>query len=221
MHQDKNYPFINVHSHHQSKNLNQLTLVNHRFGFDHIQDYNTYFSAGIHPWDINSECNFIEFEKLIQQKKCLAIGECGLDKITGTDLQIQKKIFQYQLDLAVKYQKPVIIHCVKAFDELQEICKSYQGKIPLIIHGFNKSSVLAKQLLQQGFYISLALNFVLKNNLSDLPIEKLFLETDDNPTLQIEELYQVVAQKLGLSVQCLKEKFYITFAKLFFKSDYE
>ena len=131
-----------------------MFLFNNRFGFDKKYFLEKYFSVGIHPWDADLEISFSEFEGMIQNQNCLAIGECGLDKLKGPDLEIQKTIFISQLDLAVKYQLPVIIHCVKAFDELIEICKPYYSKVSLIIHGFNKSSQLAKQLIDKGVYIS-------------------------------------------------------------------
>ncbi|MBL7935078.1 MAG: TatD family hydrolase, partial [Bacteroidia bacterium] len=146
-----------------------------------------------------------------------AIGECGLDKVIDIDLELQKKIFISQLNLAVKYQKPVIIHCVKAFDELMEICSLYHSKIPLIIHGFNKSLLLAKQLIDKGFYISLNHSIFKKEDIdfSVLSLEKLFLETDNKETISIEEVYQKAATGFQLHEDDLKEKIYSNFTTLF------
>ena len=132
-----------------------MFLFNNRFGFDKEFYFEKYFSIGIHPWDAYLQTSLSEFEKNIQHPNCLAIGECGFDKIINIDLELQKVVFIYQLDLAVKFQKPVIIHCVKAYDELTEICATYHSKTALIIHGFNKSLQLAKQMIDKGFYISL------------------------------------------------------------------
>ena len=152
-------PYINIHTHHLSKDRG-VFLFNNRFGTSTGSVTNdlyldNYFSVGIHPWDADLKTSLSELENTIQHQNCLAIGECGLDKITDIDLELQKKVFISQLELAVKFQKPVIIHCVKAFDELIEICSPYHSKIPLIIHGFNKSVQLAKQLINKGFYLSL------------------------------------------------------------------
>ena len=146
-------PYVNIHTHHLSKD-DGVFLLNNRFGFDKELYTKSYFSLGIHPWDSDIDVSVFEFEKLIQNKNCIAIGECGLDKLNGPDLEIQKRVLKFQLNLAAKYQKPVIIHCVKAFDEIIEICEPFQTKIPLIIHGFNKSQQLALQFIEKGFYLS-------------------------------------------------------------------
>lgn len=198
-----------------------MFLFNNRFGASTGSVTNLYsesfFSIGIHPWDADLQMWSSEFENIIQHKNCLAIGECGLDKVIDVDLELQKKIFISQLDLAVKYQKPVIIHCVKAFDELIEICKPYQTKIAMIIHGFNKSHQLTKQLIDQGFYLSLNPSIFKRDDFdfTQLSIEKLFLETDDNASILIEDVYQKAASCFHLKLDELKEKIYINFTTLF------
>ena len=133
------------------------------------------------------------------------------------DLELQKKIFISQLDLAVKFQKPVIVHCVKAYDELIEICSDYHSKIPLVIHGFNKSLQLAKQLIDKGFYISLNYSIFKKEGIDFcvLPLEKLFLETDNSDSILIDEVYQKAAACFQIQEEDLKEKIYSNFTTLF------
>jgi len=196
---------------------NGVFLFNNRFGFDKQFYLETYFSIGIHPWDAGLQVATLEFEKIIQHPNCLAIGECGLDKVIDVDLDLQKKIFISQLDLAVKFQKTVIVHCVKAFDELIEICSSYHSKIPLIIHGFNKSLQLAKQLTDKGFYISLNYSVFKKEDIdfNVLPIHKLFLETDNNELILIEDVYKAAAASFHIKTDDLKEKIYSNFTTLF------
>lgn len=213
-------PYINIHTHHLSKD-NGVFLFNNRFGTSTSSVtklyLESYFSIGIHPWDADIQFSMAEFEKIIQHPNCLGIGECGLDKVIDIDLELQKKVFISQLDLAVKFQKPVIIHCVKAFDELIEICASYHSKIPLIIHGFNKSVQLAKQLIDKGFYISLNDSIFKKEDIdfSVLLQEKLFLETDNSESILIEEVYQKAAVCFQMPEDELKEKIYSNFTTLF------
>lgn len=209
-------PYINIHTHHLSKD-HGVFLFNSNLTNSKKIYTDSYFSIGIHPWDIEFNVSLSELEIIIQHQNCLAIGECGLDKIIDTDIEIQKKVFQSQLELAVKYQKPVIIHCVKAFDELIEICQSYHSKTPLIIHGFNKSIQLAKQLIDKGFYISLSHSIFKKEDIdfSVLPFEKLFLETDTNESILIEEVYKKAAACFQIQEDDLKEKIYTNFTALF------
>ena len=209
-------PYINIHTHHLSKD-NGVFLFNNRFGFDTELYLEKYFSIGIHPWDADLQVSTSDFEKIIQHPNCLAIGECGLDKVIDVDLELQKNIFISQLDLAVKFQKPVLIHCVKAFDELIKICSSYHSKIPLVIHGFNKSFQLAKQLTDKGFYISLNHSVFKKEDVDFdvLPLEKLFLETDNNEFILIEDVYKAAAASFHINTDDLKEKIYSNFTTIF------
>ncbi|MES2515985.1 MAG: TatD family hydrolase [Bacteroidota bacterium] len=209
-------PYINIHTHHLSKD-NGVFLFNDRFGFDPDLFLGKYFSVGIHPWDTELNISLSDLERIISHDHCLAIGECGLDKLIETNIDLQKKIFIRQLDLAVKFKKPVIIHCVKAFDEVMEICKPYHSKISLIIHGFNKSHQLAKQLIDQGFQLSLNPAIYKKGDFdfTSIPLEKLFLETDDKQSESIIETYKSASFFLKTDEEALKEKIYSNFTALF------
>ena len=211
-------PYINIHTHHLT-NENGISIYNNRFLFDKEIKTEKLFSIGIHPYDINlvDENSFKELEKKLNHKNCIAIGECGLDKLKNADLISQKIVLQKQLELAVKYNKPLIIHCVKAFDELIELCKPFENKIQLIIHGFNKSEELALQLISKGFYLSLNHTIFNKENFNftKLPINKLFFETDDYTLISISDVYKKASVKLKIDENELKEKIYSNFNLLF------
>jgi TatD DNase family protein len=211
-------PYINIHTHHLT-NENGISIYNNRFLFDKEIKTEKLFSIGIHPYDINlvDENSFKELEKKLNHKNCIAIGECGLDKLKNADLISQKIVLQKQLELAVKYNKPLIIHCVKAFDELIELCKPFENKIQLIIHGFNKSEELALQLISNGFYLSLNHTIFNKENFNftKLPINKLFFETDDYTLISISDVYKKASVKLKIDENELKEKIYSNFNLLF------
>ena len=211
-------PYINIHT-HNSVNENGISIYNNRFLYDTEIKTDHLFSIGIHPYDINlvDENSFKELEKKLSDKNCKAIGECGLDKLKNKDLKSQKIVLQKQLELAVKYNKPVIIHCVKAFDELIELCKPFENKIQLIIHGFNKSEEIALQLISTGFYLSLNHTIFKKENFdfTKLPINKLFFETDDYTLILISDVYKKASIKLKMDVNELKEKIYTNFNLLF------
>ena len=200
-------------------NENGLSIYNNRFLFDKEIKTDHLFSVGIHPYDINlvNENSFKELETYLSHKNCKAIGECGLDKLLISDINTQKQVLQKQLELAIKYNKPVIIHCVKAFDELIEVCKPFNNKIKLIIHGFNKSEELALQLISKGFYLSLNHTIFNKENFdfTKLPINKLFLETDDNTSITIFEVYEMASRKFKITEDALKEKINANFNLLF------
>ncbi len=88
-----------------------------------------FYSIGIHPWFIveeRLESDFEILESKLQEPSCLAIGECGLDKRIEVPMELQQLVFEKQLLLAQKYQKPVVIHCVAAFQELIEIIEKIE-----------------------------------------------------------------------------------------------
>jgi TatD DNase family protein len=197
--------FFNLHTHRFTNQPGVLELVNqYPWEFDETIPY---YSIGIHPWFIvegRLDSDFEILESKLQDANCLAVGECGLDKRIEVPLELQQMVFEKQLLLAQQYQKPVVIHCVAAFQELIEIIKKLNITVPILIHGFSKSEQLAKQLLDNGFYISfgkyLLLNPELELVFKNMPNDRFFLETD---TVEkgIEAVYELAAKYKGISVE--------------------
>ena len=130
-----------LHSHKKKPN----TIVNVYPNENIPKDF--FFSSGIHPWFCeNYKTQLKQLENNLSLTNCLAVGECGLDRICKTDLDIQQEVFDAQITLANNYKKPLIIHCVKAFDLLQRSLN--QIKVPVIIHGFNQNNNILSQLLK-------------------------------------------------------------------------
>lgn len=150
----------------------------------------TYFSAGIHPWHIASKETELLIGQLAQiasSPRILAIGECGLDKLTDTPLAVQEIIFRQQIEIAEKHEKPMIIHCVKAFNELIRLHKETTPRQAWIIHGFRGKPQLAEELLQHGIRISVGIQFN-SGITTALSPTRLLLETDDS-NISIEAVY--------------------------------
>lgn len=175
--------FFNLHTHQVTNQGNVLELVNQ---YPHEFDSAiAYYSIGIHPWYIEEnrlELDLKIIEEKIQTPNCLAIGECGLDKKIEQPLALQLLVFEKQLALAQKYKKPVVIHCVAAFQELITLKKKMKISVPMIIHGFAKKAPLAAQLIKEGFYLSfgkdLMQNPALQSVFKNTPNDRFFLETD-------------------------------------------
>lgn len=165
------------------------------------------FSCGVHPWYSEDAQPQIEFLKEIATEvKIVAIGEAGYDKLKGPDLKIQKNIFEQQITLSEKLNKPLIIHCVKAWDELLISQRQLQPKQPWIIHGYRGKPQLTKQLLKHGFYFSVGEQFN-HDSLKQIPIDRLFCETDVHE-VTIEEVYTKVAEALQIKLEsfCMQMK---------------
>lgn len=201
--------FFNLHTHKFTNNPEVLELVNqYPWEFDAtIPNY----SIGIHPWYIDEnrlENDLKIIEEKLQLPECLGLGECGLDKRIEVSLQLQIEVFEKQIALAEKHQKPLVLHLVAAFDELIEIKNRLKVSVPIVIHGFSKSEQLAKQLLENGFYLSfgkyLLRNPELKNVFRSIPDDRFFLETDTIDE-SLKDVYQVAAKYKNIQINELQE----------------
>lgn len=167
-----------------------------------------YFSLGIHPYNANLiEDNFLKIQQLASKKNCLAIGEIGLDRLKGPDLEIQKQVFTKQIMIAESMGLPVILHCVKSWNEVAEIKRQINPQQTWVFHGFNKVGIL-KSVLEHGLMIgigaSILTNKKLQEALLNVPDEYLLLETDDAP-VDIFEIYKKVSEIKQISLQALEE----------------
>ena len=209
--------FINLHTH---KFSNQENIIVNQYpqNFDAtIPNY----SIGIHPWYIDEnrvEADLEIIEEKLKLKNCLALGECGLDKRIEIPLDLQTQVFEKQLLLAQKYNKPVILHCVAAFQEIIEIRNKLKIEISMIIHGFSKNEQTAKQLLDNGFYLSfgkyLLRNHELETVFKQVPNDRFFLETD---TIEetLEEVYNLASKYKNIEIENLKHQINSNFKKVF------
>ncbi|MEO1954378.1 MAG: TatD family hydrolase [Campylobacterales bacterium] len=150
-----------------------------------------YFAVGVHPYDaINFET--FNFEEYIEHKKCVAIGECGLDyfRLDGSDEDkasekaLQKKVFITQIELAKKYKKPLIIHIRDASNDSKKILLDYKAsEVGGVLHCFNADEQLLS-LAESGFYFGIGGVLTFKNAkklvnvLPKIPLDKLLIETD-------------------------------------------
>ena len=148
------------------------------------------------------------------------MGECGLDKRTAIPLALQISVFKQQLELVIPTQKPIILHCVAAFDEVIAIKKELSINNPMIIHGFSKNEQVAKSLWQQGFYLSfgkyLLRNPELENVFKFVPDHQIFLETDTVDET-IYEVYEKAALIKGIPVEEMKRIVFTNFSRIFNK----
>jgi TatD DNase family protein len=162
------------------------------------------YSYGVGPFEIE---RYQFDEKIAAEKKCISIGEIGLDKRIEININQQIKIFKNQLKYAEKLNLPVIIHCVKAYNELIQIKRELRPNQPWIIHGFRKTNLL-ETILKEDFYISIGTAIMhdlkLQMFIKTIPNNRLFLETDNDINFNIEEVYQKVASLKEISLLALK-----------------
>ena len=194
--------------------IDSLGIYNLMFeDLDSIADFSSRsISIGLHPWKIEVE-NWVnqiqKVEQFAQNQNVIAIGECGLDRMIEIPMEVQKMVFDAQVKLAEKIKKPVIIHCVRAFDELLAWKKKSKSTVSLIVHGFNNNIETAQQLIKHGFYLSFGAALLNPNSnaakvITQIPIEKIFLETDTK-YVTIESIYEVAAKMLDIKTEKLCE----------------
>jgi len=198
----------NLHTHKSSNDTKVFDIVN-RYPYEEIDI--PFFSTGIHPWHIDEDRldeHLAIVEKRLSLPGCLAIGECGLDKRIEKPLEIQALVFEKHLELAKKYQKPVILHLVSAYQEVIEIHKKIKPDVPMIVHGFSKNIQVAQQLLNSGFYLSFG-KYLLRNPelsvvFANVPQDRLFMETDSIEE-SIAEVYAKAAMARNIEIEELKD----------------
>ena len=187
--------FVDIHTHNKSESnypsIRNLTFQEAKQIFN--SNKSGFFSVGFHPWFVNefSPKMLSKLEYWATDSRLVAIGECGLDKNSNADLNIQLDIFKKQILLSEKTQLPVIIHCVGCFNELFELKKQLEPQQLWIIHGFRGKPELVKQILKTGCSISFGEHFNIES-VSLTPIDKLFVETDESQ-LSINEIYSQIA----------------------------
>ena len=150
---------------------------------------NVYCTQGVHPheakfWD---EATALKIQERAKENKVVAIGEIGLDfhyNHSPKDKQIE--VFEKQLKLAIKYEKPVVIHSRDADEDTINVLKKYSSQLSHkgVIHSFTSGKELAKFALREGFYLGFngIITFKSAENVRKIleitPIEKILIETD-------------------------------------------
>lgn len=229
-------PFINIHTHQSHiDNKEFIEIYNIDVDSNVNVDVTFLYSIGIHPW----ECQKSKVKSSIVQwlngsivqwlnssmaqrfKGSTAIGECGIDRACGIDFDIQKDVFIKQIEISEQYNKPMIIHAVRAHSDIISIRKETKAKMPWIIHGFQGNEQIVNQYLRHNIYLSLG-DVLFKNEsravelLKTIPSERLFLETDDSER-SIVDVYERASVLSGRSLDDLRSDIFNNFVKIFGK----
>ena len=202
--------FLNTHTHHLSHQSDVLELYNQ---FPNELNLNAkIYSIGIHPAYINSTTIDEEIDLInhhILDKNCLAIGEIGLDKLCETDFNLQIEVFEKQIKIAEENKLPIIIHSVRAYQEILHIRKKMNIIVPFIFHGFNKNEQLLQQIIAQNCFASFGKNLLYNKNLqiifANLSAKYFFLENDSSE-IPIQEIYAFAAELRKISIEELQQQ---------------
>lgn len=216
-------PFVNIHTHHTNQVNSDIAIVDGHLIADEILPSIHAYAAGIHPClidELRMKEQLQHFYHRTSSNNCIAIGECGLDRLQKPPMMLQINIFEAQITQAIALKKPVIVHCVRAFDLLIPLLKKYTHQIPFIIHGFNSNQNIATQLLQHGAYLSFGAALInpknerLRQVLEYAPANKIFLENDAAP-IDIKEMYALAAEIKKCEFHVMKEIIFANYKKVF------
>lgn len=179
-----------------------------------------YAAVGWHPEDMDklTDKAYAELERLAEHPKCLAIGEIGLDYYwDDTHKAEQKELFKRQIELAIRLNKPVIVHDREAHGDSLEIIRDY-SELRGVFHCFSGSVEMAAELLKRGWYLGFDGPITYKNArkaievLEFCPLDKIVVETDSpyltpvpnrgkrNDSRQLEFVVNKVAEIKGINV---------------------
>jgi TatD DNase family protein len=133
-------------------------------------------------------------------------------------MSLQISVFKEQLEIVKQTKKPIVLHCVAAFDEMIAIKKEMNLENPMIIHGFSKNEHVAQLLLNNGFYLSFG-KYLLRNP----EMEKVFKFASENQILletdtieeSIYEVYEKAAAVKGISLAEMKAIVFDNFSRIF------
>lgn len=142
-----------------------------------------YAAVGIHPGNVDDGDTMNDIKPLLSHKKCVAVGEIGLDYYWRQDnKELQKEIFIAQLELAKEYNLPVLVHDRDAHADTLEILKAHKPNG--VVHAFSGSVEMAREITKLGMYLGVGGVLTFKNAkalpsvVSDTPMDKILLETD-------------------------------------------
>jgi TatD DNase family protein len=219
-------PLINIHTHQAPEEHGDLFIQN-IFPSDDMLSLQPggFYSVGLHPWFIANDQNYKnelhELEKRASLPEVIAIGECGLDKLANTESQLQLEVFVLQSQIAESVNKPLLIHCVKSYNEISHLKRRMKPKVPWILHGYTGNDMITKELIPMDFYFSLGKILMSDNSnimetLKKLPGDRLFFETDEWKK-PVKDIYTKYAELKDVTVESLADQVMWNFRQVFIR----
>ena len=217
------YLFIDFHTHSDRISPDLINLQTlHVIPELQAESLPNICSLGLHPWFVQLETwemAWVNLADLAKLSQVVAIGECGLDRNIDLPLETQISVFKRHIELAESLQKPLIIHCVRAFSELIALKKDTKSTVPWIIHGFNKKEEVFQQLLKHDFYFSFGAAILSDRSpvtqaIAAIPQGRFLLETDDRNDISIEQIYDRAASLRHISLETLQTQLVETYYQL-------
>lgn len=143
----------------------------------------------------------------------LLIGECGLDRVCDAPYSMQLQALERHIQLSEETSRPLLLHCVRAIDDVLALRRQMHASQPWIWHGYRGGAQQLRSLIPHGFYFSFGFRYRAEA-LRACPRELLLLETDDD-SRPVSALYEQVAIQLGTNLTALQQQMRINYEVLF------
>lgn len=206
-----NLPYVNIHAHRESSEGEVIPV-----------------SLGVHPWNIDFENYPSQVYFVFRETKEIlggfrdasleyplnewvpVIGECGFDKVKSLTWELQEEVFVSQVNFAQHYRLPVVVHCVRAWENLWAVYDKVKPTKPWIIHGFQSSREILQEVYKRNMYASFGTQIMNSQSKAAQALQSLpqgavfFLETDD-ADVPISDVYTAAAKLTSLSIEKLKQ----------------
>ena len=181
-----------IHTHHYPNTSGEAIVQLMPDAFYPQQGH--FYSVGLHPWEIKDDWRTQMAGLLVKalHPQVAMIGETGIDKKNGAaPLEVQMEVFRGHVRLSELLRKPLIIHCVKGFDEVLAIRKEMKAALPWLIHGFRGGIEQWQQLSRAGLLVSIGEHYD-EELVKELPLSQLFIESDERGDLVA--IYNLVSE---------------------------
>ncbi len=211
---------VDAHT-HRTPSAGTLAVVNlHREAVSLPAEQ--YLSVGIHPWFVQPDTLEDELARLtrfLDQPSVVAVGECGLDRLSKVPMDLQRTAFTRQLTLARRYGKPVIVHNVRSGSDLLQLRKGLSDPTPWMIHGFHGSLREAELFVQQGCYLGFGRKVLDGSSRAAMacaavPMERILPETDDTG-LSVADIIEAIAVAKKQNPAGVMSALYANFVRFF------
>jgi len=203
-------PLFDIHTHHRSVRSEVVSILNVMVDEAMVSLPDTQpCSVGMHPWTRHDDAE-IAWERcvmLAHQPSVVAIGEAGLDRNVDTPWDEQMDIFRRHIALSEELGKPLVVHCVRAYDDVMQERRRYKAGQAWIIHGFNKGGDVMDRLIDAGCHLSFGEALLKERSpartaIARIPYDRFVLETDDG-SVAIEDIYMAAATLRGMTMEAI------------------
>lgn len=179
------------------------------------------FSLGVHPWRAAENPErlneaFERIERVVSGGRTVAIGECGLDWAVEVDRKLQAEVFERQFALAKRYNLPIILHCVRAFEEVMQTLRVRKIR-RAVFHSFVGSPQQAERVVREGYFCSFSPRSLMSSRtceaIRQIAPSALLIERDESAE-SIVSIYERIAELRNCSIEELRKLVFENYKRL-------